>query len=302
MSTMYRSALASILLSSIAGTALAQDPAPPAPTASGMPETSTAALVEEANKQKEPQRGDFDAGGQVRFPNGPDEAGDYKTFNWIALDLKGKYHLLKSVTVNGNIPLAVKKPDMLMTGIDPRLIGGVQLRLDAMLPATPKLPFVKYETEIGLSVSLSYMREGALLLSEKDFPLFAGDLQPGISGALITKVKLSSLVDFSFVPSYVFQKGEAESLTALQIPMSLILKAGSLLKVSADVGIFTGDDISLRAKHGGRIYAGAALDLKLGPIITHLGAGVASLFTDPMGLYPAIGDSVYFDVNVKYAK
>jgi hypothetical protein len=66
--------------------------------------------------------------------------------------------------------------------------------------------------------------------------------------------------------------------------------------------VFTGDNISLRAKNGGRIYLGAALDLKIGPIITHAGAGFASLLTDDMGLYHSIGDSVYIDLNVKYAK
>jgi hypothetical protein len=38
----------------------------------------------------------------------------------------------------------------------------------------------------------------------------------------------------------------------------------------------------------------------LGPIITHAGAGVASLLTG--GAYPTIRDSVYIDLNVKYAK
>ncbi len=100
----------------------------------------------------------------------------------------------------------------------------------------------------------------------------------------------------------MFQTGETENLTAIQVPMSLILKLGSLVKLSTDVGVFTGDDISLRAKNGGRIYLGAALDVKLGPIVAHAGAGFASLLTDEMGAYPTIKDSVYVDLNVKYAK
>jgi hypothetical protein len=100
----------------------------------------------------------------------------------------------------------------------------------------------------------------------------------------------------------VFQKGNAENLTAIQIPMSLIIKLGSLLKVSADLGVFTGDDLSLRARNGGRIYGGGALDVKLGPIMAHVGAGVASLFTDAGGVYPSLGDSVYIDINAKYVK
>lgn len=329
MSMKSCSAFAVIILSALAGTALAEEPAPPAgapqvpqdpaqpapytyppgqepysqPAPTGMPGMGTAAAATpppEDPKAKEPKRGDFDAGGQVRLPNGPDEMGTYATFNWIALDLKARYYLLKSVTVNGNIPLAVKKPDTFGGAADPRLIGGMSVRLDAMLPAMPKMPFIKYETEVGLSLTAAYMREGAMLLSEKDFPLFLGDFQPGFSGGLITKVKLSSLLDFSLVPSWVYQKGSAESVTAVQIPMSLIIKLGSLIKVSTDLGIFTGDDYSFGGDNGGRIAAGGSLTVKLGPILAHAGVGVASLLTG--GFYPTIGDSLYIDLNVKYAK
>src|SRR5665647_573161 len=208
MSMKSRSAFALIILTAMAGTALADEPAPqvpagplaPAPytyppgqepyagqpTPTGTPAMGTAAAAtpppEDPKAAKEPKRGDFDAGGQVRLPNGPDEMGQYATFNWIALDVKARYYLLKSVTVNGNIPLAVKKPDTVGLGMDPKLIGGMTLRLDAMLPAMPKMPFIKYETEVGLSLTAAYMREGAMLLSEKDFPLFVGDFQPGFAG------------------------------------------------------------------------------------------------------------------------
>jgi hypothetical protein len=338
MSMKSRSAFAVIVLTAIAGTALADEPASPAgppqnpqpdpaqPPASTYPpgqepyqpnpgqpgqagqipdpnmgaQSTATPPPEDPKAVKEPKRGDFDAGGQVRLPNGPDEMGQYATFNWIALDLKAKYYLLKSVTVNGNIPLAVKKPDTVGLGTDPKLIGGMTLRLDAMLPAMPKMPFIKYETEVGLSLTAAYMREGAMLLSEKDFPLFLGDFQPGFAGGLITKVKLSSVIDFSLIPSWVYQKGTAESLTAVQIPMSLIVKLGSLIKVSADLGIFTGDNYSFGGSNGGRIATGGSLTVKLGPILAHAGVGVASLLTG--GLYPTIGDSMYIDLNVKYAK
>lgn len=115
-------------------------------------------------------------------------------------------------------------------------------------------------------------------------------------------VKLSSLVDLKLNPAFVFQTGEAENITAVQVPMALVLKLGEVIKLSADLGVFTGDDISLRAKNGGRVYLGAALDVKIGRIITHLGAGFASLLTDEMGAYPTIKDSVYLDLNVKFAK
>ena len=41
----------------------------------------------------------------------PTEAGKFATFNWVAFDMKARYFLLDSVTVNANIPIAVKKPD-----------------------------------------------------------------------------------------------------------------------------------------------------------------------------------------------
>lgn len=314
MSMKSRSASAMMILLGVVGTAGAQptpqeaEPvpapyeAPPSPPTASDPNASIAQAMgqtpppaEEEKKPKEPKRGDFDAGGQLRFPSGPDEAGEYATFNWVAFDLKGKYYLLKSVTLNGHIPLAVKKPEM-FGAVDPRMIGGMMLRLDATLP----------RSSLGVTLTTAYMREGAMLLSEKDFPLFAGDFQPGISGGVLAKLRLGRLLDFALVPVFVFQKGTSENYTAIQIPTSLIVKLGSLVKVSADLGIFTGDDVSLRAKNGGRIYAGGAIDVKLGPIALHLGAGVASLFTDDsMGtksLYPSLGESVYVDVNVKYVK
>src|SRR5687768_11522649 len=80
-----------------------QPPAPtsPGPTSTldsgvGMPSMTTTPGVEKQapppeEKKKEPGRGDFDAGGQVRLPNGPGEDDTYAAFNWIALDLKGRY-------------------------------------------------------------------------------------------------------------------------------------------------------------------------------------------------------------------
>jgi hypothetical protein len=284
-------------------------------TPSGEPDSATTAPPGEAGapaveqqgeekpKDKKPKRGDFNAGGQLRLPNGPDEMDQFATFNWVALDVKGKYYLLDSVTADGVIPLAVKKPDMLSDGSDPKLIGGVMIKLDARLPMPKKVPITGQSmegNEVGVTVGGAYMHEGAMLLSEKDYPKFVGDFQPGFLAGITTKVKLSSLVDFKLLPTWVYQKGTAESLTAVQIPMSLILALGNVVKVSADLGIYTGDDYTFRSSKGGRVALGAALDVKLGPILTHLGAGSASLGTG--GLYPTISDSVYIDLNVKYAK
>jgi hypothetical protein len=287
-------------------------PSAPAPTPTAVPMFGPTAppgqpadqkpAEPEPPKKKEPGRGDFDAGGQARFPSGPDEMGQYKSFNWVAADLKGRYYLLDQVYVDGFIPLAVKKPDTVMLDgaeVDPRLIGGIQARLEAKL-AMPKMSMIKYDTEVGLDLTLGYMREGAMLLSDKDFPLFTGDFKPGVAGGLLMKVKLSSLLDFSLVPSWVYQSGTMESLTAVQVPMSLRIALADIVKLSLDLGIYTGDDYSFSGDNGGRISTGAALDLKIGFIALHTGAGVASLLTG--GLYPSISDSVYVDVNVKYVK
>ena len=252
---------------------------------------------------KEPQQGDFDAGGQLKFPNGPDETGKYATYNWIAFDLHGRYNLLDALTANATIPLAVHHPDTLpMSGQQPKMIGGINARFELMAPKLPQLPLFHYETQVGLVVSLAYMHQGAMLLSDKDFPLFVGDYKPGVSAGIITKLKLSELVDFSLLPLYVHQANPGDALDALQVPMSLILKLGSLIKVSAELGIYTGDGLSLHARDGGRLQTGGALDVKVGPILVHAGVGAASLITGAMSMYPSVRDSIYVDLNVKYAK
>jgi hypothetical protein len=264
----------------------------------------------EDKKPKEPKAGDFDAGGQARFPNGPDEVGTYKTWNWVAADVKGRYFLLPTVTANFNMPLAIIHPETItrpvasggMSTLSPKMFGGLSARLEAKLPKLPKLPFVKNEAELGLSLAISYMHDGAALLSEKDYPLFTGDFHPGFHGALIMKVKLSDVFDFSLLPAWVWQKAGDGSLTAFQMPTALILKLGDVIKLSIDLSIYTGDDYSFRPSKGGRLGSGVALDLKLGPILAHAGTGFASLLTSELGAYPTISDSVYFDLNVTYAK
>jgi hypothetical protein len=292
-------------------------PTSPGPTSTldsgvGMPSMTTTPGVEKQapppEKKKEPGRGDFDAGGQVRLPNGPGEDDTYAAFNWIALDLKGRYFLLDQVTLNGNVPIAIIHPDTIKMGtVEPSTFGGMSVRLDAIVTA-PKLPMLpsKGENKIGLSLTGAYMREGAMLLTEKDFPLFIGDMKPGFAGALVTRVALASVVDFSLTPAWIYQAGTTNSHKAIQVPLALIIKVGDLIKLSTDLNIATGDDYSMRGKNGGRLGAGVALDVKIGPILGHLGTGFASLLTgDPMttqAAYPSIMDSVYFDLNVKYAK
>jgi hypothetical protein len=264
------------------------------------PSAAPPVAQEEKKQKKEPKAGDFNAGGQARFPSGPDEMGEFASFNWVAADLKGRYYLLKQITLDANVPLAVKKPDTVgPMGPEPSLFGGITLTLDARMQA-PKMPGIKYDTVVGLNLTVGYMRQGAMLLSDKDYPLFVGDMKPGFAGGLVTKVKLSSLLDFSLVPTWVYQSAEPDSLTAVQIPLALEIRLASLAKLNAELGIYTGDDYSFSGDNGGRIATGASLDLKLGPILLHTGAGVASLLTG--GLYPTIKESFYVDLNVKYAK
>lgn len=283
----------------------ATPPAPP--TTSGVPmstlDPNAAPPVDQPAEKKgprEPKAGDFNAGGQARFPSGPDEMGNFASFNWVAADLEGRYYIFKTVTLDANIPLAIIKPDTVgPMGPEPSVFGGFTATLDARMKA-PKMPGIKYDTDVGLALTFGYMKENAMLLSDKDYPLFVGDLQPGFAGGLVMKVKLSSLVDFSLIPSWVYQKGSMESATAVQIPLSLIIKLGDLVKVSADLGIYTGDDYSFSGDNGGRITTGGALDVKIGKILIHGGVGVASLLTG--SAYPTISDSFYVEANVKYAK
>ena len=78
-----------------------------------------------------------------------------------------------------------------------------------------------------------------MLLSDKDYPFFAGDMKPGFAGGLVTKVKLSSLLDFALIPTWVYQSGSMESLTAVQIPMALQVGLGNVAKLNAERGIYT---------------------------------------------------------------
>ncbi len=298
--------IAILIVCAASGRALAQTspttPTTPAPPATTPPPADTGATPADQPPAapKQPKAGDFDAGGQVRLPNGPDATGQFATFHWVAVDLKAKYYLYDSVTLNAVAPVAIVHPDMLMDGTHPSMIGGMTVRLDAMAPKLPKMPFVKYDTEVGLTLAGGYAREGAMLLGEKDFPDFTGNFEPGFIGGAIIEIKLSSLLDLDTQPVWVIQKGTTTSHRAVQVPVSTVIRLGELVQASVDAGLYTGDGYTVRGSKGGRLSAGASLTVKLGPIVTHVGAGAASLLTG--GMYPTIRDSVYLDVNVKYAK
>ena len=258
------------------GTASAQTGAEPA--------NKTEAKAAEAPPEDNPDaKGKFNAGLQGRFPSGPDENRKFGSFNWIAVDLKGRYNPSDFVATYLNVPFAVTRPDL----PDTNLLGGFTGR--------GELGFGK---TLGVGLTLGAMRQGAFLLSEKDYPYYRGKLSLGTALGPYLRLDLYG-VYLSVVPQVVLQYGSG---VAAQIPISARVKLLDLLAVSADAGVFTGEKMRFGAAGGGRIYAGASVDLKLSPILLHLGAGVASLLTDPAGFYPSIKESIYFDLNVKYAK
>lgn len=286
------------MVMAMAGAASAQDEDPSGPGGEGETDAEvTEESEEDKEKAKEPGRGDFDAGGQVRLPSGPDEMGEYGAFNWIALDLQGRYFVLDNITINGSFPLAVKKPD----GYNAEVVGGGIFDLIVKMPWGP-YKFRDYEADLYVQLGAGYLRERAILLSPKDIPLYVGDFQPAFRGATPMRMKLSSALDFNIAPAILYQSGEVESVTALALPTSLVVGLGDLIKLGAELGMYTGDDFSFRPSNDGRLALGASLDVKLGKIIVHLGAGAASLLTSDESFYPTIKDSVYFDLNVKYAK
>jgi hypothetical protein len=180
--------------------------------------------------------------------------------------------------------------------LQPKLFGGFTVR--------PELALGKL---IGAGLTLGFLRERAVLLSEKDYPAYFGDLT--FAAAIGPWVKLKGFgLDFALQPSLVYQAAgdTGEAVTGLQLPVAASLSLSTLLKVAVEAGVYTGDDFALGAADGGRISLGAAVDVRLGKLIVHVGAGVASLLTsdEPMSLalYQSIGDSVYLDLNVKFAK
>lgn len=246
--------------------------------------------------EKRQGRGDFDAGGKVRLPSGPDEtAMEYGPFNWVALDLYGRYFVLDELTITAGIPLALIKPEFENTvdEAQPKLFGGFTVRPEYSLGKV-----------LGAGLMLGMLRQEAVLLSEKDFPLYVGDLT--FAAGIGPFVKFKGLgVDFALQPSLVYQAaGSAgDAVTAVQVPVAASLALSDLLKVSVETGLYTADDFGVTAKDGARLSLGAAVDVRLGKIILHAGAGAASLLVDAASpFYRSIGDSIYFDLNVKYAK
>jgi hypothetical protein len=162
---------------------------------------------------------------------------------------------------------------------------------------------LKLGSTVGAGASAGMLRTGAVLLGDKDFPVYQGDLELATLLGPFIKLK-TGFVNLRVEPVFAYQAGD-EAITAIQVPVSAMVRVGEAIKVSADIGLYSGDDFKLGAADGGRVGVGAAVDLKLGKVIFHVGTGFASLLVDddPMSksLYPSIGKSLYFDLNVKFA-
>lgn len=241
------------------------------------------AFAEAPPPEDEDAKGKFNAGARARFPSGPDETGAYKSFNWIAVDVVGRYNVSDFVRTSLNVPFAVKKPDIEGLSTFGGFTGRGELGLGKI---------------VGVGLTLGAMRDRAFLLSEKDYPLYTGPLTAGAALGPYLRLNVFDAVLVSLIPQVVLQYGSG---VAVQIPVSAKVRIGDLLQVGADAGVFTGEKLKMSAEGGGRIYAGAAAQLKLGPILLLTGAGVASLITGPGGFYPSIKESIYFDFNVRYA-
>ena len=239
------------------------------------------------------QPGSFDAGAEVRFPSGPDEMGKFGTFNWVAVDLKGAYFITEQISIGGIIPLAPVKQD------PGKIFGGFLVR-----------PEISLGSMIGVGASVGIMTHGGFLLSPKDPPIYINPDGSGYKfGASIgpwIKFKAKG-IEFRTQPAIIYQATDP-AITALQLPVAAAVGLGQAVKVSLETGLYTGDDFALGPKGGGRLALGAAIDLKLTPVLLHIGAGLASLLVsdsmdaDNEALYGSITDSLYFDINFKYAK
>jgi hypothetical protein len=255
-------------------------------------ETREGETEQEKEERLAAQAGKFNAGFKVRMPNGPGDDGTYGQFNWIGVDLTGRYNVTDAIGVGGTLYTAPVKPDFPDGAMmeDPKVFGGFMARPELRLGST-----------IGAFVDVGFLTYGAVLLSEKDIPIYQGDYELATRVGPWVKLK-ANVVYLSILPALVFQNGDPEKIAGFQLPVNAMLRAGEMLKVSADVGLYSGDDFKVGADDGGRIAIGAAVDIKVGAIALHLGAGLNSLLTSDNGPYDTIGHSLYFDVAAKYLK
>lgn len=228
------------------------------------------------------QAGHYAAGVRVHVASALDDS-----FNFIGLDLGGRYNVTDMINVGARIPLAVSKPD----GFS--VFGGAAVRAELRLGAT-----------IGVAADVGFGKEGMFALSAQDAPLYAepADYTAGAKLGVWVRAKAGPTY-LSVEPAFVYQaEGQAEAIEAVHLPVTAMFRAGNVARAGVLVGIYTGDDFKFGADEGARIATGLVADIKVSSIALQLGAGFASLLTDDMAAYTSVGKSVYVTVGLMYAK
>ena len=227
------------------------------------------------------QAGHYAFGVRVHIASALDDS-----FNFIGLQLEGRYNVSDNIAVGARIPLAVSKPD----GFG--VFGGAMARAELRLGAT-----------IGAMAEVGFLKHGAVLLSNQDAPIYVDDADYDFALALGPWVRAKAGPTYlSFEPAFVYQPGDPEAIMGVQFPVTALFRAGSVAHFGAQVGIYTGDDFKLGADEGGRVAAGLVADVKVSTIALRFAGGFASLLTDDMGLYTSVGKSVYVTVGLAYQK
>ncbi|HLL24243.1 MAG TPA: hypothetical protein VK427_19060 [Kofleriaceae bacterium] len=208
------------------------------------------------------------------------------TFNFVGLELGGRYNVSDNIAVGARIPFAVSKPDNFA------VFGGMMARADLRLGAT-----------VGVGAEAGFLKYGAVLLSQQDAPGFAdgADYELAFTVGPWLRAKAGPTY-LSINPAFVYQGGDPEGITGLQLPVTAMFRAAGLARFGAQLGIYTGDDFGMSAEDGGRIAVGLVADTKVSTVSLQVAAGFASLLTDDASAYRSIGTSVYFTVGLAYVK
>lgn len=246
-------------------------------------ETREGETPEQKDARVSAQAGHYAAGVRVMVGSALD-----KSFNFIGLELGGRYNVSDNISVGARIPFAVKKPDGFA------VFGGAYARAELRLGAS-----------IGAFAEAGFSKYGSALLSAQDAPIYVDALD--YEGAFLlgpwVRVKAGPTY-LSFEPAFVYQLGDPEAITGVQFPVTAMFRASGGLKAGAKVGIYTGDDFKLGAKDGGRIATGLVVDVAVSSILVRAEAGLSSLLVnDDMGstaLYRSIGKTAYVALNLMY--
>lgn len=241
-------------------------------------EEDTGETPEQKDARVAAQAGHYQAGIRVFAGSGVD-----KSFNFIGLELGGKYNVTDAISAGARIPFAVKKPDGFA------VFGGAFAHLEMRLGAS-----------IGAMAEGGFAKAGAANLSSQDSPAFVDDAD--YEGAFLlgpfVRVKAGPTY-LSFDPAFVYQAGD-EAITAIQFPVTAMFRASGGLKAGAKVGLYTGDEFKLGADEGGRLATGLVVDIAVSSVFVRAEAGFSSLLTDDASLYTGIGKSTYIALALMY--